>query len=166
MIQCNVYDWTLAGYKFDITKDYDVHTELHLNNKNNGYIRVGFIDNGETRDVNNAHLIEWANENGYKWRNNTRTNGTDSYTSTNLQNKQILYNTWVDVDFKIRQGKIYATYQTPTQQTITDVETFTVNEIVQDQYVGEMEYPFWFGICSWISRTTGMGCRKFIVNEL
>ena len=166
MIQCNVYDWTLAGYKFDLDKDYDVHTELHLNNKSNGYIRVGFTDNGETKDVNNAHMIEWANENGFKWRKLTRANGNDTVVSTALTGKQIKYNEWVGVDFKIRQGRIYATYKTPTQQTITDVETFTVNEIVQDVYVGEMDYDFWFGMSSWISRTNGMACRKFIVKEL
>lgn len=154
MIQCNRYDWTLAGYIFDITKTYTLHTELHLNNRNNGYIRLGFIDNYDTLNVNNAHIIEYTNENGFKWNKVTRTNGNDTLVSTALQGKQIKYNAWTDVDFIIIEGEIYASYTTSSGEEIVD------------EYIGTMDYDFCFAMSSWISNYNGMGCRKFVVTEI
>ena len=154
MIQCNVYDWTLAGFIFDITKTYCLHTELHLQNMSFGYIRFGFIDNYDTLDVNNAHIIEYTNENGYKWNKVTRTNGNDTLISTAFQGKQIKYNDWIDVDFLIDKGEIYASFTTCNNEEITE------------QYVGTMDYDFCFAMSSWINRTRGITCRKFEVTEI
>ena len=147
----SAYGYIIPDYAFNTSDTYDVHMEIYITSDSGNFaIRWNTSRNGT---LANSDLLEYYNEGGFPWKNVTRRNGNDTIVSTNLSGKQIKTGAWIDVDFKIIAGQIYASYTMQNGNSVTD-------EFVGSYSSGE----FWFGFSGWNSNN-GSGCKKFTITK-